>query len=124
MVENHVLAIRNTSGILVLGANGSHTETHVADNDIVGSRERHAVAIDGNTLAGCRLSGHIEVLGKRHARIDADDTCHIEHHNTVRLADSIAQRSRARVFQVSYMVDFTRTSARGKASPALCAREG
>ena len=67
MVENHVLAIGNTSGILVFCSHGSHAEPHVADNDIVGTRETDTVAIDGNTFTGSRLSGYVEVFGKRDA---------------------------------------------------------
>ena len=124
VVEDHVLSVGNAGTVLVFRAHSTHAEAHVAYNQVVGTREAHAVAIDGDALAGSCLSCHVEVLGKHDARVYADDAAHVEHDDAVWLAHGIAQRSCSRVVQISHMIDAARTSAGCKASPALCTREG
>ena len=123
MVEDHVLAIGNAGSILVFRAHGTHAEAHVAHDDIVGTRERHAVAIDGDAFARSRLSSHIEVVLKYNTRVDANHTAHVEYHDTVRLTDSIAQRTATAIVQIGHMVDRTLTATLCISSPALCTRE-
>ena len=124
MVEYHVAPVGHASTVLVLGAYGSHPEAHVADDDIVGTRERHAVAIDGDALSRSRLSGHIEVVLEHDAAVDANDACHIKHHDAVGLAHGIAQRTRSRIVQVGHMINLARASTCGKTPPALRLGEG
>ena len=93
VVEYHVLSVGNACTVLVLRTHGTHAETHVAHDDVVGSRERHAVAIDGDTLARGSLAGYVEIVLEHDARTDADDAAHVEHHDAVGLADGIAQRT-------------------------------
>ena len=64
MVKNHVGTAGDTCTVLARRATFAHAEAHVADDDVVGARERHTVAIDGNTLTRCCLSGHIKILGE------------------------------------------------------------
>ena len=123
MVEYHIAPVGHTCTVFVLGAYGSHPEAHIADNDIVGTRERHAVAIDGDTLSRSRLSGHIEIVLEHHATVDANDTCHIKHHDAVGLAHGIAQRSCSRIIQVGHMINLARAPTCGKTPPALCLGE-
>ena len=110
VVEDHVAAIGNACSILAAGAALTHTEAHVAHDDIVGTRERHAVAIDLHTLSWSRLSQYGQVLGKDQTTCQFDDATDIEDDDTVRLADSIAKRARARVVQVGDVVNGASTS--------------
>ena len=93
MVEDHVLTIGDATSIFVLGAYSTHAKAHIAYNDIIRTREADAIAIDGDALAWGCLACHIKVLGKRHARINTDDACHIEDNNAVGLTHSITQRT-------------------------------
>ena len=90
MVENHVLSVGNTCSILVLRAYGTHTETHITQDDVVCTRERDTVAIDRNALTRCSLTSDVEVVLKNHTRVDTDNAAHVEHDDTVRLAYGIA----------------------------------
>ena len=123
VVEDHVLTIGNAAGILVLGSHGTHTEAHVANDDVVGSREANTIAIDGNALAGSCLACHIEVVLEDDAGVDTNDTTHVEHHDTVGLADGITQRPLTRVVEIGDMIDTACTSACGVTAPALSAGE-
>ena len=94
VVEDHVLTVGDTGTVLVLGSYPTHTETHMAHDDVAGTRERHAVAIDGDALARSRLTGHIEVvLEHNSAAGELDDTRHVEDDDAVGLAYGIAQRA-------------------------------
>ena len=62
MVENHVLSVGNASRILILCSYGAHAETHIAYDDIVGTRKGYSVAIDGDALARGGLTCHVEVV--------------------------------------------------------------
>ena len=123
VVENHVLAIGDTSGILATRTTLAHAELHIAHDGVVSTRERHAVAIHDDALAWSRLTCHIEVLGKADAAGNLDDARHVEHHDAVGLTHSIAQRARSRVVQIGDVIHRTRASTRCKTSPSLSLRE-
>ena len=124
VVEDHVLPVADAGGVLVLRAHGAHAEAHVAADEVVGGREAHAVAIDGDTLAGSRLPGHVEVLGEGDARVDADDAADIEDDDAVGLAHGVAQRPGARVVEVGHVIHLASAPAGGEATPALGLGEG
>ena len=90
MVEDHVLSVSYAGSILVIGSYGSHTEAHVAYNDIVGTGERSSVTIYGDTLTGSCLTSYVKVAAEYKTRVDAYYTSHVEHDDTVRLAYGIA----------------------------------
>ena len=90
MVENHVLAVGNTAGILVFRSHGTHAEAHVAHDDVVGTGERSSVAIYGDTLTGSCLTSYVKVAAEYKTRVDAYYTSHVEHDDTVWLAYGVA----------------------------------
>ena len=90
MVEDHVLSVSYAGSILVIGSHGSHTEAHVAYNDIVGTGERSSVAIYGDTLTGSCLTSYVKVAAEYKTRVDAYYTSHVEHDDTVWLAYGVA----------------------------------
>ena len=90
MVENHVLSIGYTSAVLTVRTVVAHTETHIAYNYVVCSRETHTVAIYGDTLTGSCLTSYVKVAAEYKTRVDAYYTSHVEHDDTVWLAYSVA----------------------------------
>ena len=124
MVENHVRAVGDAGAVLARVAAHAHAEAHVAHDDIGGSREADAVAIDGDALAGCRLPSHIEVVLEHHAALDVDDARHVEDDDAVGLADGIAKRAAAAIVQVGDVIHAAAAPSGGKAPPALGTREG
>ena len=91
MVEYHVGAVGYSGAVLAAIATASHSHSEVSADDIVGTREAYAVAIDCDALSRCRLSGNIEVALECHSALDIDDTAYVEHHDTVALRHCIAQ---------------------------------
>ena len=61
MVENNISAISQSCTVGILRSNSTHAESHVAHDDIGGTGARHAIAIDGDTLTRCRLSGNSQI---------------------------------------------------------------
>ena len=104
VIKNHVDAVCHSSRILSRRTAFSHAELHVADDDVVGCGEGHSVAIDDDALSRCGLSSHVEVGSEGHSRADVDDSRHVEHHDSVRLAHCIAQRARPAVIEVGHMI--------------------
>ena len=91
MVENHVCAVGHSGAVLAVVAVLSHAHSEVSADDVVGTREAYAVAIDRDALSRCRLSGNVEVALEYHSALDIDDTAYVEHHDTVALRHCIAQ---------------------------------
>ena len=107
MVENHVSAIGNTSSILAAVATLSHTEAHVAHDDVACSRKRDAIAINHHTFARSSLACNIKIFGKYNTTADFDNSRHIKNYDAVWFAYGISQRALTRVVEVSYMVNAT-----------------
>ena len=61
MVENHIAAISQSCTVSILRPHGTHAESHVAHDNVGSPRARHAVTIDRNTLAWCRLSSNSQI---------------------------------------------------------------
>ena len=62
MVKYHVLSVGNAGTVLSAAAMMTHAETHVAHDDVVSTRERDSVTIDGDAFARRRLTCHVEVV--------------------------------------------------------------
>ena len=123
MVEDHVSAVGYTCSILTAVATLSHTEAHVAHDDVACSRKRDSIAINHHTFARSSLACHIKIFGKYNTTADFDNSRHIKNYDAVWLAYGISKRAFTRVVEVSYMLNATRASACGKASEALSFRE-
>ena len=84
------------------------------------TRETQRVALDGDALARCRLTGHGHIaVTHREARINRDDSTHIEHDNpgTSRDCQRVAQRSWLfAILQAGDFDDFTTATTTGKAT--------
>ncbi len=85
VVEDHVRAVGHARAVLSAGAVVAHPDAQVTADDVARAGEAHAVAIDGDALTRCRLSGHVEVAGEDDARGDVDDARYVEHHDAVAL---------------------------------------
>ena len=85
MVEYHVGAVGYSGAVLTAIATASHSHSEVTADDVVGTGEAYAVAIDRDALARSRLSGYVEVALECHSALDVDDTAHVEDHDAVAL---------------------------------------
>ena len=123
MVEDDVLAICNAQGVGTGVAHHSHSHAKIAADGIAGTGEREPVAIEGDTLARCRLSGDVYVFTDRNTRLETNDTSHIKYNNTVGTAHRIPERATASVVEIGNMIHLSTTSTSGKASKAFCPGE-
>ena len=98
--------------------------TETTDDDVVGTGEADAVAIDGDAFAGGCLACHIEVVGEDQTAGELDDAGDVKDDDAVGFADGIAQRAGAGIVQVGDMIDRTATAASGKATEAFRTGEG
>ena len=70
------------------------THADIADDDVLGIRGNDTPAVDGDTLAGSRLSGYGDVAGNGDAlACDVYHAAYVEHNEAVLLAHGIGQRA-------------------------------
>ena len=123
VVENHVVARRDADRVRATVAVDALANPEVAANGVVCAGEGHAVAINGDAAAGCRLTGDRDIVFHRDHGVDANNTADIEDHRTVGHAHGVTERAGAGVVEIGDVINRAAAPARGVGSEAFCAGE-
>ena len=99
----------------------STTETNET-NDIISTRT-DCIVTNRNAWRWSRLSENSNIVFDSKITSQCDDACHIEHHDAVSLAHSIAERTRTAILQVCDVVNCTLATTSDVATVSLCTRE-
>ena len=92
-------------------------------DDVVVARLNGVISEGDARRWGC-LSEDGDVVSKLEIRLQGDDASHIEDDDSFARLDSLSERTRSAVVEVSYVYYFSASSARYVSSVTFCARKG